>query len=1489
MFENPLPNARFDADYQQINTSWRKNLSMSPLFVSSQEEELSMDDIEHKIRATLKSLDFSQTQPGAVSLLYSFNPTDEVLNNYSDLIQDQVRDAPPTNSSQMKSLEAYSQLGKRFVKSTKNKTSNYFVRQQERLQKRLRKYQSYKKEANEKKVELYRNYRLGELPDIQIGYMDIIKPLEKLACSDYNISRMIYCNLVVSIVKNSLEETRSEDLEFQDEVIDAIKMNLTNSTQCFTPTIASFLRICFDLNATKFDSALIKKVSTKSNNHHIGIAFLENQLLKHDADDEDDNRSKRIRVSEGGHLRHEKKKWIDLSLLFKEIDEPEIFQGTYQNYVASNNLSKNAIAAEVGMEYARAYNLFKEAKDTLLAKTDPKETSLWDEEMLRCFEQLTQWDDIAIQVGKALPNTDYDKLWEPGYKDFYLNYFMKSFTRLRQGISLSANELEGWTSDNANPIFKFIREALNSTSKKNYLIEHFPCEVSITEMRQKNYNSGRYIIRNSYDSHLNEWATIHPLAHTSRLKKLIELQRMVEVEDYFEFLADIKSSPDNLYKTKQFFSLLCHRYPNTHVDSMSIWDDIIDTRLLFIEDLKDNISQGSAANIATITRQAKKEFLEKMAEAAYNQSIDNVAIKYLLKLRDMDQNDVYRFGLLQQRYVQSAKMAKDNPKRNKAIATTLVKCLEHKIPENFPVDKTFNNRLLMSKIYRFIFNEIQDDPNIFRDLARSGSVKNSINNDPSLLSIYKFADFLEESGYQQFNKIEEKLTKEDEIYTKCLWEFGRYCDDMLRFIQDSPNKLHPQINQKHYSEIVVKNYLKAMDRGSKIAAERFPRLLELIEMYPESGEIFKEYSNSFNGTWMYIQWIPQLVAVLDTLIAQFVFPSIKRLAEAYPNALYYPFHISFEHYEIIKDKLDAKNVENIEQINAMLRSPLKEEFLLELRRLTDPEHILKDFIDFIQSVVSSQDTPKSFVVNAFDQISQLLLNPYNTRLGIIPKAFAIKYATELREMMGKNGSKLANLSSKDITKILNYCESSTQKTSSGSKTGANLLKSYSPWLAKFKIGDHVEDLEIPGQYDGLNIPYPEYHAKIARFDGSVLVMTSMRKPKRVRIYGTDEKEYKFLVKGGEDLRLDQRIQQLFTVMNNVISKNGYCARQEVNIVTYTVVPMASNIGIIEWVDDTKPLRACIEEEVNSKMLFNRMQGLYRAWISKCAPGTKRFTESYQKAFAESRENVTKHMEDTTSYIESTVMRNYLMRLASSPEAFLFIRKGFAHSLATISIFGYILGIGDRHLENFLLDLKSGRLIPIDFGHAFGSATELLPIPELVPFRLTRQLVGALEPLGISGALEHVMVYILQAIRDDKEILINTMDVFVKEPLLDWKKSAIKQAKSQNKVSGSESDDMDGSYGHEVKWYPQKKMDIARRKLDGDNPSEILITELMNGHQNQSYIESLKEIAKGHPNINYRAKVGKKCSNVQEQVKCLIDLATDPLALGVAWVGWQSYI
>lgn len=60
-------------------------------------------------------------------------------------------------------------------------------------------------------------------------------------------------------------------------------------------------------------------------------------------------------------------------------------------------------------------------------------------------------------------------------------------------------------------------------------------------------------------------------------------------------------------------------------------------------------------------------------------------------------------------------------------------------------------------------------------------------------------------------------------------------------------------------------------------------------------------------------------------------------------------------------------------------------------------------------------------------------------------------------------------------------------------------------------------------------------------------------------------------------------------------------------------------------------------------------------------------------------------------------REALLRAAGSPELFLSMRAAFTASLATVSMGGYIAGVGDRHMDNYLLDLSSGALIPIDFG------------------------------------------------------------------------------------------------------------------------------------------------------------------------------------------------
>ena len=62
---------------------------------------------------------------------------------------------------------------------------------------------------------------------------------------------------------------------------------------------------------------------------------------------------------------------------------------------------------------------------------------------------------------------------------------------------------------------------------------------------------------------------------------------------------------------------------------------------------------------------------------------------------------------------------------------------------------------------------------------------------------------------------------------------------------------------------------------------------------------------------------------------------------------------------------------------------------------------------------------------------------------------------------------------------------------------------------------------------------------------------------------------------------------------------------------------------------------------------------------------------------------------------------------------------------------------------------NGELVGIDFGHAFGTATQILPIPELIPFRLTSQLLGVLSPLDENSLLKRTMIYVTTALRQNR--------------------------------------------------------------------------------------------------------------------------------------------
>ncbi|KAL3131383.1 hypothetical protein ABBQ38_007698 [Trebouxia sp. C0009 RCD-2024] len=62
-------------------------------------------------------------------------------------------------------------------------------------------------------------------------------------------------------------------------------------------------------------------------------------------------------------------------------------------------------------------------------------------------------------------------------------------------------------------------------------------------------------------------------------------------------------------------------------------------------------------------------------------------------------------------------------------------------------------------------------------------------------------------------------------------------------------------------------------------------------------------------------------------------------------------------------------------------------------------------------------------------------------------------------------------------------------------------------------------------------------------------------------------------------------------------------------------------------------------------------------------------------------------------------------------------------------------------------------------YSFGTAVQVLPIPELMPFRLTRQMTGALQPHDALALFQAPCTLVMSALRLGKAILENLMTIF----------------------------------------------------------------------------------------------------------------------------------
>ncbi|KAK2847024.1 hypothetical protein Q5P01_010023 [Channa striata] len=317
-------------------------------------------------------------------------------------------------------------------------------------------------------------------------------------------------------------------------------------------------------------------------------------------------------------------------------------------------------------------------------------------------------------------------------------------------------------------------------------------------------------------------------------------------------------------------------------------------------------------------------------------------------------------------------------------------------------------------------------------------------------------------------------------------------------------------------------------------------------------------------------------------------------------------------------------------------------------------------------------------------------------------------------------------------------------------------------------------------------------------------------PKIIDCVGSDGKSRRQLVKGQDDLRQDAVMQQVFGMCSMLLQRNTDTRKRKLNIRRYKVVPFSQRSGVLEWCSGTVPI---------GEFLVDPNNGAH-----------KRFRPQDMTNLACRR----KMMDAQRLGFDEKLQAYYEKRLA------------YNRSVATSSIVGYILGLGDRHIQNILIDEQTAELVHIDLGVAFEQG-KILPTPETVPFRLSRDIVDGMGITGVEGVFRRCCEKTMEVMRNSQEALLTIVEVLLYDPLFDWTMNPLKAFYLQH----DEQQELNATDSQSFNKVAERVLLRLQEKLKGVEEGTVL--------------------------------------SVGGQVNLLIQQAMDPKNLSRLFPGWQAWV
>ncbi|KPJ15116.1 Serine/threonine-protein kinase ATM [Papilio machaon] len=309
----------------------------------------------------------------------------------------------------------------------------------------------------------------------------------------------------------------------------------------------------------------------------------------------------------------------------------------------------------------------------------------------------------------------------------------------------------------------------------------------------------------------------------------------------------------------------------------------------------------------------------------------------------------------------------------------------------------------------------------------------------------------------------------------------------------------------------------------------------------------------------------------------------------------------------------------------------------------------------------------------------------------------------------------------------------------------------------------IPTLTIPICHNGDYSTLPN----ITTFDNHFELVGGINYPKKISCRSSDGKCRILLIKGEDDLRQDAVMQQVFNIVNTLLENNPITKKNKLLIRTYKVVPMSRRSGVLGWCEGTTPLGTYLRDAHIRYRPKDITPEAARAKMKTCQDSRK-----------SNQDKLRVFMEILANF--KPVFHNFFTEHYHDPITWYERRLAYTRSVATSSMVGYILGLGDRHVHNILIDETTGEVVHIDFGIAFDQG-KALPTPETIPFRLTQDIISGFGCCGIEGIFRRCCEKTLQLLRDNQETLLTILQVLLCDPLYSWTvKGALKKTTARCK-------------------------------------------------------------------------------------------------------------